>query len=322
MITFRPFALSRRALRTALLCAACCLLIGGVAYAAGEGEPESIPEASYLPKDFGLIEQTIAVPFKPVSVYALVEQKTGDIRQYHGIAVPSGAGGMEVEAGQTVNVAALIPVPKQAAPDDVFHFTFFLASVSGDFAATEIRSWTWKALRENSLTIDSLEAQTSAIERDIPAQREQNTKLEAKLTQLREQASKIAGVDDLIDLKTELASLKGFDEKKSSELERLKELVKRGRFDPEPEGMDDLRMDLLGQLRNAARLTADADRLGMSQRESAVAAYRRKIDIVKQAEGVDPQELAQRVLELRSHRRELESRLNVGGTPEPDGRDF
>ena len=141
--------------------------------------------------------------------------------------------------------------------------------------------------------------------------------------QPREAASKIAGVDDLIDLKTELASLKGFDDRKAAELDRLREMVKRGRFSPEPESADQLRMQLSQQLRDAARVTADADRMGMSQRESATANYRRKIELVKQAEGVNAEELAQDVLVLRKRRRELEARLNVDApNPETPERDF
>ena len=155
-----------------LLLLGCALVpTGSLLAAEGEAAPPPSAELTYIPKSAGIIEQAISVHFKPVSVYALVERKFGEVRQYPGVAVPTGTGTTEVEAGQTVTVGAIIPVPVDAKPDEVFHFTFFLASVTGEFAATEIRSWTWKNLRANSLTEDSLESQGALIAAELPAQR-------------------------------------------------------------------------------------------------------------------------------------------------------
>ncbi len=277
---------------------------------------------SRLPREFGIIEQTIAVPFKPVSAYALVESSAGEVRQYHAVAVPMGGGTTSIEAGQTVLVGAVLPVPAKAAPEGLFHFTFFLANTSGEFAATEVRSLTWKALQANALTVDAMEQEITRYEKDLPERREENMQLEARLAQLREKASKIAGVDDLIDLKSELANLKGFDEKKIAELDRLHLLVRAGEQRALPPQADDKRMELGDQLRSAAQVTAEADQLGLTKKESVEGAFRRKLELVRQAQGVNAQELAQEVLRLRKHRKELEARLGQGGETGDGAQEF
>ncbi|MFN8389990.1 MAG: hypothetical protein U0136_06845 [Bdellovibrionota bacterium] len=268
----------------------------------------------------GIIEQTIAVPFRPVTVYALVSGADGSIQQYHAVAVPMAPGATEVEVGQTVTVGAVVPLPNtSAALEGSFSFTFFLVNLNGEFAATEVQSWTYKMLAANNRSISELDQDRAQIEHDIPLQREENNKLEARLTQVREQASKIAGVDDILDLKTELANLKDFDEKKFSDLERLHALYKAGSTVPDPKDVQDLRVKLLNQLRLAAQVTAEADRLGMSRQESALAEYKRKVDLVKSTAGEDPQALAKQILQLRKQRRELEGRLNLGAGGEQNG---
>jgi hypothetical protein len=54
-----------------------------------------------------------------------------------------------------------------------------------------------------------------------------------------------------------------------------------------------------------------ADRLNNRKSEAAQRSLMRKIDLVKQMQQFDPEELAQKFLELRKKRREYESRLGV-----------
>ena len=272
--------------------------------------------------NWGIIEQTISVPFRPVSVFALIANKKGKVEQYHAVAVPMTPGATEVEVGQMVTVGSVVPVPAGIDKDEVFHYTFFLASLNGEFAATEIKSWSWKELQANSQDADVLEHQRDQLEKEIPPQRDANAKLELRVNQLRDQASKIAGVDDILDLKSELASLQGVDgKKKVTEFQRINELVKAGRATPEPLGADDMRQNLASQLRQVSITTAEVDRLGTSRHDSAVSEYRRKLAMAKEADSADPQALAQEILALRKQRKELEGRLNLNSDAGGD-RDF
>jgi hypothetical protein len=278
--------------------------------------------AATISGTFGVVEQTISVPFRPVSVFALLSSPSTHILQYHAVAVPMTPGATEVEVGQTVTVGATVPIPKNAPADEAVYFTFFLVNLNGEFAATEVQSWTWGQLSQNNRSIDELNQDRAQIEHDIPLQREENNKLDARLTQLREQASKIAEVDGILDLKTELANLKDFDERKVGDLERLKYLYHEGVSETDPTDDGDIRMNLLAQMRKAAQVTADADRLGMSRKETATNEFHRKLNLIRGVSDIDPQQLAKQILALRKQRRELESRLNMNSTPESTNQEF
>ena len=137
--------------------------------------------------------------------------------------------------------------------------------------------------------------------------------MEKQLSQLREQASKIAEVDEIIDLKSELTNVRGFDEQKSAEIERLRTLVAEGRDAADPKNLVSIRATLAENLAGIAKVTALSDRLSGRRREAAAASYRRKINLVRESEGIDPELLAQEALDLRRRRKELEARLSKGG---------
>lgn len=295
-----------------------CLVLLTTLRGSGDALAQPSEESGKGRPQFGIIEQTISVPFRAVTVYALVETAMGEIRQYRAIAVPASVGATEIEAGQPVLVGAVVPVSSSVSPDAVFHFSFFATGVNGDFAATEIQSLTWKALLSSGYEIDTLKEETAKLEQSLPTQREENLKLESQLSQLRDQAAKIAGVDDLIDLKSELDSLKGSDEKKAVEVDRIKLLSRNGFESAPPKNADESLMDLGAQLRLAAKVTAEADKVGLNKKGSAEAEYRRKLELVRRAEGADPQALAQQVFNLRKRRKELEARLNAGTETESE----
>ncbi len=193
----------------------------------------------------GIIEQTIAVPFKPVSVYALVDFGNNNIKQIPGVFVPFPNQGSNAAAGDRVAVAAVIQNERQtesteaagvksygnsSAPqnDHHFRFTFFLASLEGEFAATEVTETTWEQIQSIPHTVDAISAAIATAKKAIPQQKERNAATDKKFASLRTQASQIAQVDDLLDLKTELESLKETDEKKVGEVEHIRAAIRRG----------------------------------------------------------------------------------------------
>lgn len=263
-----------------------------------------------------IISQTIGVPFKPVSAFALVESRVGEIKQYKAIAIPKPLS-TNLQGNQTYLAAS--PIPAHSLNDTAnnsLRFAFFLASVNGEFAAGEVTELSYDQLKAESISIDELNQAILKYEKELPDLRTDNADLEAQLMELRDKASKIANVDDIIDLKVELENLKGFDEKKIVELDRLRALINLGRTSAEPTEADKIRTNLISQLTESAKITAFADRIANRKRDSALANYRRKVNLVKTAEGVDAETLAQEVLALRKRRRELESRLNLNSTPE------
>ena len=280
---------------------------------AGAGETGLPPQ---FPPNVGILEQTIAVPFEPVSLYALQEISLGQIRQYRAVAAQISSP-EEAEQSKSVQLIVGAPIAKDAEADDagVFHFTFFLTDLNGQFAATEVKGWSWKRLAENTLPGALLERNGAAYAQEISMQQTKNVEMEKQLSTMREQASKIAEVDEIIDLKSELSNVRGFDEQKSSEVERLKTLVAEGRDLADPPDLVRIKATLAENLAGVAKVTALADRLSGRRKDAAAASYRRKINLVRESEGIDPELLAQEALDLRRRRKELEARLSKGGVP-------
>ena len=285
------------------------LLIASSAAAQSEGTTGLPPQ---FPPNVGILEQTISVPFEPVSLYALQEIAIGEIRQYRAVAAQLGD---PAEAAQSVQLTVGAPVAKNADADEegLFHFTFFLTDLNGQFAATEVKGWSWKRLAENTLPGTLLERNGAAYAQEITMQQAKNSEMEKQLSVMREQASKIAEVDEIIDLKSELTNVRGFDEQKSAEIERLHTLVAEGRDAADPKNLVSIRATLAENLAGIAKVTALSDRLSGRRREAAAASYRRKINLVRESEGIDPELLAQEALDLRRRRKELEARLSKGG---------
>ncbi len=286
--------------------------ISALAHAQSEAGETGLPPE--FPPNVGILEQTIAVPFEPVSLYALQEVGLGEIRQYRAVAAQLST---PAEAEQTKSFQLIVGAPvaraKDQDEDGIFHFTFFLTDLNGQFAATEVKGWSWKRLVENTLPGSLLERNGAAYAQEIEMQQTKNVEMEKQLTSMREQASKIAEVDEIIDLKSELTNVRGFDEQKSAEIARLKALVAAGRDEPDPPNLVSIRATLAENLAGIAKVTALADRLSGRRRDAAAASYRRKINMVRETEGIDAELLAQEALDLRRRRKELESRLSKGG---------
>ncbi len=294
-----------------LACGVLSLLIASNAAAQSEGTTGLPPQ---FPPNVGILEQTISVPFEPVSLYALQEIALGEIRQYRAVAAKLGDSA-EGEQGKAEQLTVGAPVARSndAGEASIFHFTFFLTDLNGQFAATEVKGWSWKRLAENTLPGSLLERNGAAYAQEIAVQQTKNSEMEKQLSVMREQASKIAEVDEIIDLKSELTNVRGFDEQKSAEITRLHTLIAEGRDAPDPKNLVSIRATLAENLAGIAKVTALSDRLSGRRREAAAASYRRKINLVRESEGIDPELLAQEALELRRRRKELEARLSKGG---------
>lgn len=259
-----------------------------------------------IPPDIGILQQSIVVPFEPVSVYALQEVGPGSVKQFRAVSYTPGDVKPPPGSNATLSVGAAVRQNRDLGDASTFHFTFFVTGIEGQFAATEMQGWSWKKLAENTLPFGVMERELALYEKEAAELESGNHDTEVKLAQLREQASKIAEVDELIDLKSELANTRGFDERKLDEISRLRALAEIGRTDPAQPDVDLMRIQLSTQLSEAAKATAMSDRLNRRKRDAAMASYRRKLDLIRRNEGIDPQELAREILRLRKRRKELE----------------
>ena len=133
----------------------------------------------------------------------------------------------------------------------------------------------------------------------------------ALLELMRDRASRIAGVDEIVDLKLQIGALEGGGEGNQEEQERLRSLIARAReFTDSPES-DARRRELQTQLEETAKATAMADRLNARRREAARETLNRQLALIREMRSLSRAELAQSVLQLRARRRGLERRLDI-----------
>ncbi len=287
----------------ALLLYGCAFSSVSIAYADGDKVGDAL-----LPKSIGILDQSVVVPFDPVSIYALQELSVGAVQQFRAIALQAFESNSKPQGeSRTLIAGAAVPLSPDISPSTIFHYAFFLTDLSGQFAATEVKSTAWKNIIEGQKTVSQLEQEAAGLKDQLMIEELKNSSIEKQLAELREQASKIADVDEIIDLKSELANLQGSDEQKAAETERLRELVKVGRALPEPAGIDSIRANLSLHLEAAARVGASVDRAAATKREDIIAGYKRKLALIRTTDNENPEALAQELLTLRKHRKELES---------------
>ena len=257
--------------------------------------------------NFAILDQTIQTSFEPVSVSALVYDGA-HLRQFDAdfVPVPNGSGN-----DRLFRVAAVLPLDQQSGAVENLSVTFFLVSVDGDFAATTIQNWNREAIEQNSKSRAQLEQENEEAKAEIPKQKARNDALERELERSKDRASNVAEVEDIIGMKSALDQLKDSDSSAELELVRLHELIRAGRTAPAQPNLLPIRAELSKQLQEVTIATASSEHIRSSRRQSASTDYFHKLELARQAEGVDIRGLAAQVLELRQRRKELEARLGV-----------
>lgn len=285
----------------------------------------AIADTLELGSDFAVLDQIVTGSFEPASLIVLQEVGLGNVRQYQAVGIPLEVDAVSAEQNPSAQAARRIIGAgvdlDSTSEDEFFHFTFFMASEDSGFAATETKRWNYKELLENSPSLEELSKQMAALRHRLKIKRVTSIDLEEKLEVLRRKASAIADVDGIIALKMEKASLANVESEKDVEIARLRELSELGRSLPEPENINALRTALADDLRAAAKITSMADRLNRRKQQAAEQHLKNKLRLIKNMESVDPESLAQKILELRKTRRDYEIRLGLS-SKESENRDF
>lgn len=280
----------------------------------------SSPDLSWA-EDFAIIEQTISAGFKPASTYALVAQKLSSnnwrlIKRIHGTIIQG------TEDDSAVDVAVIVPKEVFSEEDQELYYSFFLLSLDGEISATEVKTITKEQLLNSFVPNEQLNQEITQFEQQLPILKTKNVISQNKLSQSKEKASKIAEVDDLVDLKSELESLKENDTDSVSEIQSLKNLYASNVYNPNTLEDTQLRMDLEKKLREVIQSTTFHKKTENNSPAEIIANFQKKIELVKSAEDTNPEVLAKEVLALRKKRLELESKLNATGTESGGNKDF
>ena len=157
------------------------------------------------PSSFMILEQTVSTPFRPVSAYSIIAEKGSDekikIHHYYAMAYNNSEDLDKTTGKRTVSIGSLIPAKEMNHSSKEFYYCFFMASINGEFAVTEVKTETWDNLKNSYLTSEQLVSENKKYEQQIPLQRTRKIILENKLAEAKQQATKMAGIDDLLDLK-------------------------------------------------------------------------------------------------------------------------
>ncbi len=263
------------------------------------------------PLEVAIIDQVIAVPFQPTRAFLLVEESLGQVRRLPAQVISGNRpealllGKDRYLAGAAISRTLLNQLPERLG------FVFFLIGADSVVATTPVRYIDKESIVENSKRVELLEDRLQSFQAKLHLEEQKLQMLEHEMRPLREEAAKIAGVDDIIDLKMELTRLKGFGEENVVEIERLKTLLELGRTMSDPPDIYQRKQKLSEHLREAAKATAMADRLNERRRAAAVSSLEKKIAMVRETKNYDREALAKQVLFLRAKRKQLEARLDI-----------
>jgi len=261
-----------------------------------------------------MVDQLVSLPFLPSKVLLVQKLSDDSVRLYPGSVLPNRLPGKHgIDNILYLLVAPVSLEPADSAEED-FSLVFLLFDANNNFYGTAVQTMSWEELRQNSESAEELQLKTEELTRRKKITSVEATDMQQKLEGLRDEASKIAGVDEIIDLKMELVQLKGFGEEHAQELERLRELVEYGRGLADPANIDQQRQELMSHLTEAAKVTSVAERLNSRRRQTAVATVQAKLNLIRRMRNVDSNALAKEALRLRAIRRQLEVRLGIAPT--------
>lgn len=252
--------------------------------------------AAALAED-GFIDQRVRASFPPFSAFLFSSSNVGSVQSSSAVVFSrEGAIGEYIVGAQFARFKE---------PSSLL--TFFLRGKDASFAATPVRKLTSD---EVQLTPKE-EFDAEALQADQQRQQIERESLSygTQLQDLRSRAMRIAGVDELIQLQTELNRYQTAEDQRQSEEVRLQELLRVGRQVADPADVDPLRQKLSESLRDTAQVTAHADRLKNRKKEAAKEEFQEKLALIKEMGRYSREELAREILMLRAKRKQLEARL-------------
>jgi hypothetical protein len=277
-----------------------------------------LPSANADEADVGIIDKLISVPFNPTQVNILLESSSGSIRNYPAQFTLARIENIAPHKEDRYLIGAAIPKALVSDIGDPFYFVFFISDDNQNLATTPVHFLKKDALKRNSQTTQTILERVHFLESRIEIESGKLTSLEHELIPIRDKASEIANVNDIIDLNSQLTRLKIFGDENVQEIERLNRLLELGREIEEPENVNLLLQEVSQQLRDAAKVTAMADRLSKRQRHAAKSTMEQKLALIRKTQSVNREAVAKDILRLRKQRQELEKQFYNNGTQPED----
>jgi hypothetical protein len=258
-----------------------------------------------LSTNYGIVDEVVSLGFVPRHGFLLVEKQLGEVQQRAIEVLP-------YQDGQ-----ALVGSVVDCSKNESNRIVFFLRGDRELFAATPVRSYSSQAMKANASSLAELQEKILLLDREQSGVNESLAQVELTLKKLRNEASSITGVSDIVELKKRLSQVVGYEEKGEAEQGRLRRLIESGKSVEEPAQIDQRRQALSLQLQQVAQLTASAEKISARTQSLGKTSLEKKLNLIKETAQYDAELLAKQLLDLRSRRVELEkSILGVSNTYE------
>lgn len=289
---------------------AVAVMVAGVSAATAESDAAQV----------GILDHVFSVPFEPKQVILIKEYPKGLVRMFNAecLGVKTENPGKQ-EASQVL-CASKVDLNDADEDSKPFQFSFIVKGRPGEVFGSKISKITDKEIVKNTRTQEEYAVRKTRLEEKIVREQAVMEQLGLELKILRVKASQVAGVSDIVSVRGELSSISSGGERLEQEKRRLETLVKRAQELPDPVDINTRRKALSLDLKEAAKVTAMADRLNRRRKEAATGSLNDKLAMIKEAESVDIEALGQEVVRLREKRKQLEARFGVA--PKAEGTEF
>ncbi|MCC6221069.1 MAG: hypothetical protein IT291_07510 [Deltaproteobacteria bacterium] len=276
----------------------------------GDKSAVTVAQIKSEPSNY-VVDQDVFLSFVPIKAFLLIEG--GEVKHFPAVFIEKDLGKGSKLGRKYFQVGAILPSVIANKMGAILRFTFFFVGEQSQFAATPVVEWSMAELLSNYKGIEAVEAAVADLNSLLNLAQYQMSELEESLNEVREDASRIAGVDNIIMLKTRLAELESDEVSKQAERARLERLLAIGRGLADVPELSFYMQELSVHLQEAAKTTAMADRLSVRKRKAARAKLNYKIALAKKFGDENPVPLTKEVARLRQVRRQLEKRLGRDG---------
>lgn len=257
-----------------------------------------------FPANLGVLIQKVTMSAKPVVV--TVELYSSG----RGIERMEGTGYVLSSTGAEIDIMLTAPIDLTGVnSEEKFLYSFSAVKPSGEVVHFPVRGAIYEEIRAEAVSITALDEKIKAATQELKREDRFAKSEDERLETLKTQALQMTGVDDLVELNTELDSLNDAPVLSDAELSRLNELYKVGsRSVADPITAESI-SDLNKQLFQITRLTTDVDRAERSKMSRRHTDVEGRIQMIRESLSVNSEEIAREVVRLRARRKELEQQL-------------
>jgi len=264
-----------------------------------------------LPSGLGFLDGVVGSALTPDVAYSLVEMGLGEVAKAEAFS-------LDFNQIVSINKSSLeqekwvIAAPFYPPNDHLeYLYSIFLRELAGAFAGTPVVARTGESLKGRSRSIAELQEAVRRERKKLFKTVSEIGEKDLEISKMKTKVETMAEVENIIFLENQLEYFAREKEKAVSERKRLEKLVARGRKQVADKSLPALRRGLQAQLRDAAKVTANADRLSARKKRSAVGKVRSQMAMIRAAKGVNKKALLKKLRKVRAQRKTIEAQKGI-----------